>query len=127
LFETTSNAASDALAATPSAARIATSPAAFATTNDVSITHQLSSRTHRSLREFRGVQRSAHASRSLLHPHQGRHALDEQHLLEQSRGQGCRRMSDGAVKNLRIVGSTVLLLNFREVRGFHFCCTSVAM
>jgi hypothetical protein len=31
------------------------------------------------------------------------------------------------VKNLRIVGSAVLLLNFHEVRGFHFCSTSVAM
>jgi hypothetical protein len=31
-----------------------------------------------------------------------------------------------AVKNLRIVGLAVLLLNFREVRRFHFCSTSVA-
>ena len=32
-----------------------------------------------------------------------------------------------AVKNLRIAESAVLLLNFREVRRFHFCSTSVAV
>jgi hypothetical protein len=127
LFDTTSTAASDALAATPSAARIATSPAAFATTNSTSITHRFSSLTHRSPSGFCAMQRSAYASRSLLHPHQGRHALDEKQLAGKSRGQGCRQMSNGAVKNLRIVGSTVLPLNFHEVRGFHFCSTSVAM
>jgi hypothetical protein len=38
-----------------------------------------------------------------------------------------RHSTDMTVKNLRIVGSAVLLLNFHEVRGFHFCSTSVAM
>lgn len=32
-----------------------------------------------------------------------------------------------AVKNLRIAHSAVLLLNFREVRRFHFCSVSVAV
>ena len=32
-----------------------------------------------------------------------------------------------AVKNLRIADSAVLLLNFREVRRFHFCSVSVAV
>ncbi len=127
LFDTTSTATSDALAAAPSVAHIATSSAAFATTNGASITHQFSSLTHRSLRGFRAMRQSAHASRPLLHPHQGRHALDEPQFVGTSRGQGCRQMSNGAVKNLRIVGSTVLPLNFHEVRGFHFCSTSVAM
>ena len=35
--------------------------------------------------------------------------------------------ADTAVKNLRIAGSAVLLLNFREVRRFHFCSASVAV
>ena len=34
---------------------------------------------------------------------------------------------DTAVKNLRIADSAVLLLNFREVRRFHFCSMSVAV
>ena len=34
---------------------------------------------------------------------------------------------DTAVKNLRIADSAVLLLNFREVRRFHFCSVSVAV
>ncbi len=34
---------------------------------------------------------------------------------------------DIAVKNLRIAGLAVLLLNFREVSRFHFCSTSVAV
>jgi len=34
---------------------------------------------------------------------------------------------DTAVKNLRIAESAVLLLNFREVRRFHFCSVSVAV
>lgn len=38
-----------------------------------------------------------------------------------------RGPTDMAVKNLRIVGSAVLPLNFPEVRGFHLCSTSVAM
>jgi hypothetical protein len=38
-----------------------------------------------------------------------------------------RGLTDMTVKNLRIVGSAVLLLNFHEVSGFHFCSTSVAM
>ena len=34
---------------------------------------------------------------------------------------------DSAVKNLRITDSAVLLLNFREVRRFHFCSVRVAV
>jgi hypothetical protein len=66
------------------------------------------------------------SSRSLLLPHAGRHALDEP-ARANARGQACRSICVRAVKNLRFVGSAVLLLNFREVRDFHFCSISVAM
>jgi hypothetical protein len=67
------------------------------------------------------------AADALLRATAGRHGLDEHG--------GARSMHiptpladvDTAVKNLRIAASAVLLLNFREVRRFHFCSTSVAV
>jgi hypothetical protein len=69
---------------------------------------------------------AATSLRPLLRAYAGRLALDES-----SRAAGTLRrviwaMTDRAVKNLRFVGSAVLLLNFREVRDFHFCSISVA-
>jgi hypothetical protein len=63
---------------------------------------------------------------ALLHPYEGRHDLDEL-TRRVARGQACRSMCARAVKNLRFVRLAVLLLNFREVRDFHFCSISVAM
>jgi hypothetical protein len=71
--------------------------------------------------------RSARALRSLLHARGGRHALDESARSAGMHQQGCRPITDRAVKNLRFVRSAVLLLNFREVSDFHFCSISVAM
>jgi hypothetical protein len=71
------------------------------------------------------VEHATQSSRSLLHPRAGRHALDKS-LRSESRRPGCRSIGVRAVKNLRFVRSAVLLLNFREVRDFHFCSISVA-
>jgi hypothetical protein len=38
-----------------------------------------------------------------------------------------RLVTDVTVKNLRIVASTVLLLNFSEVRSIHLCSTGVTV
>ncbi len=38
-----------------------------------------------------------------------------------------RQTGDIAVKNLRIIGLAVLLLNFREVGLMHLCSTSVTV
>jgi hypothetical protein len=38
-----------------------------------------------------------------------------------------RRSADIAVKNLRSIGSAVLLLNFQEVGGIHLCSTGVTV
>ena len=63
----------------------------------------------------------------LLRPHTGRHALDERRRRVTLRSPAHGPAIVRTVKNLRIVGSAVLLLNFREVRDFHFCSTSAAM
>jgi hypothetical protein len=71
--------------------------------------------------------RATRAVRALLHAATGRHALDEAANVEPCRLTTPGALTDIAVKNLRIVGSAVLLLNFREVRRFHLCSTSVAV
>ena len=38
-----------------------------------------------------------------------------------------RQAGDIAVKNLRIIGSAVLLLNFNEVGSMHLCTTGVTV
>ena len=68
---------------------------------------------------------SARHAFPLLHPHRGRHALDEPRHSTPLDG-AHRPAIVRTVKNLRIVGSAVLLLNFREVRDFHFCSTGAA-
>jgi hypothetical protein len=62
---------------------------------------------------------------ALLRPYEGRHDLDEP-TRHGTRGQARRSLYARAVKNLRFVRLAVLLLNFREVRDFHFCSISVA-
>src|SRR5687768_7221906 len=43
------------------------------------------------------------------------------------RATASRQTGDIAVKNLRIIGSAVLLLNFREVGRMHLCSTGVTV
>jgi len=73
---------------------------------------------------FTRAPRIAHA---LLRATAGRHAHDEHGGRVRMRLPTPGSVADSAVKNLRFVGSAVLLLNFREVRRFHFCSTSVAV
>jgi hypothetical protein len=55
----------------------------------------------------------------LLRPRTGRHDLDEVRGSSTLRTSASRQITDIAVKNLRFIGSAVLLLNFREVGSFH--------
>jgi hypothetical protein len=73
------------------------------------------------------MRHAAHSIHSLLLPCTGRHAHDEPANLAASRSHAFGQLRVRAVKNLRIVGSAVLLLNFREVSDFHFCSIGVAM
>jgi hypothetical protein len=57
----------------------------------------------------------------------GRHAHDEHGDIRSMLTPTPVADADAAVKNLRIAGSAVLLLNLREVRRFHFCSASVAV
>ena len=63
----------------------------------------------------------------LLHPRTGRHDLDELRGNVVLRFSASRHAGDIAVKNLRIIGSAVLLLNFREVGSLHLCITGVTV
>jgi hypothetical protein len=67
------------------------------------------------------------AANALLRATGGRHAHDEQGNRPLMRTSTPVADADTAVKNLRIAALAVLQLNFREVRGFHFCSTSVAV
>jgi len=69
---------------------------------------------------------AATSLRALLHAYAGRLALDESSRAAGTLQRAIRALIDRAVKNLRFVDSAVLLLNFREVRDFHFCSISVA-
>lgn len=69
---------------------------------------------------------AARSLRALLHACAGRLALDESSRAAGILRRDIRASTDRAVKNLLFVGSAVLLLNFREVRDFHFCSISVA-
>lgn len=71
--------------------------------------------------------RAVTASYPLLLVRSGRHALDERGSSRVTRVAATRLIGDIAVKNLRIVALTVLLLNFDEVRHFHLCSTGVTM
>jgi hypothetical protein len=81
---------------------------------------------HRTIVRIARTSCVAPAARPLLHARPGRHALDEVGGSAPHRSTS-RCIADVAVKNLRIVGSTVLLLNFHEVRALHLCSTGVTM
>ena len=71
--------------------------------------------------------RAPRAADALLRATAGRHAHDEHGDAPPMLTPNPVADTDTAVKNLRITGSAVLLQNFREVRRFHFCSTSVAV
>jgi hypothetical protein len=71
--------------------------------------------------------RAARRSYPLLHPRTGRHDLDEAARGTTLRLSASRHAGDIAVKNLRIIGSAVLLLNFRGVGSIHLCSTGVTV
>ena len=70
---------------------------------------------------------ASRAANALLRATEGRHAHDEHGGVLPMRTPIPVAEVDTAVKNLRIADSAVLLLNFREVRRFHFCSVSVAV
>ena len=71
--------------------------------------------------------RTASASLPLLRLRSGRHALDEAGRSQTTPASMIRLGRDMTVKNLRFLVSTVLLLNFYEVRALRLCTTSVSM
>jgi hypothetical protein len=71
--------------------------------------------------------RAPRTATALLRATAGRHGHDEHGDARSMHTPIPVACADSAVKNLRIAGSAVLLLNFREVRRFHFCSASVAM
>jgi hypothetical protein len=73
------------------------------------------------------VARARRAATALLRMTTRRHAHDEHGGRRSMRAPTPWADVGIAVKNLRIMGLAVLLLNFREVRRFHFCSTSVAV
>jgi hypothetical protein len=79
----------------------------------------------RDIAPFVRARRIAKRSYPLLHPRSGRHAHDVGRGSTKLRSSGSRHAGDIAVKNLRIIGLAVLLLNFREVGTMHLCSTGV--
>jgi hypothetical protein len=71
--------------------------------------------------------RAASASHPLLPLRSGRHALDEAGRSHTTPSSMIRLGRGMTVKNLRFLVSTVLLLNFYEVRALRLCTTSVSM
>ena len=71
--------------------------------------------------------RAAVCSYPLLRPRTGRHDLDEGRGGTTPRPSASRHVGDIAVKNLRIIGLAVLLLNFRGVGTIHLCSTGVTV
>jgi hypothetical protein len=67
------------------------------------------------------------ASVPLLLERSGRHAVDETGASRVRRTSTTRLAGEIAVKNLRIVASAVLLLNFDEVRHLRLCSMGVTM
>jgi hypothetical protein len=67
------------------------------------------------------------ASYPLLLVRSGRHAVDEAGSSRVTRTSTIRLAGETAVKNLRIVASAVLLLNFDEVRYLRLCSMGVTM
>lgn len=81
----------------------------------------------RYLAAFSRVKRATTPRYPLLPAPPGRHALDEAVCAHRVRSSIVRAVRDMTVKNLRIVASAVLLLNFNEVRSLHFCSTGVTV
>ena len=81
----------------------------------------------RGIASFARSPRAATTRFPLLHEAPGRHALDPTGCARGARASIAPTVRDVAVKNLRIVASTVLLLNFNEVRSLHFCSTGVTV
>ena len=71
--------------------------------------------------------RAPRAANALQRATGGRHAHDEHGDTGPMLATTSLAEVGTAVKNLRIADSAVLLLNFREVRRFHFCSVSVAV
>jgi hypothetical protein len=117
----------DSIAAAPSAAHFV----AFATTASPTAGDAKSpttfARSHRATHSESTPQRTVCGVDSLLHPIRGRHAHDVRPSNAVALARALRHSMFRAVKNLRIADSAVLLLNFREVRDFHFRSTSAAM
>ena len=70
------------------------------------------------------ARRVATCSYPLLHPRSRRHDHDVGRATI-GHASASRHAGDIAVKNLRIIGSAVLLLNFHEVGTCHLCSTGV--
>ena len=83
--------------------------------------------SHRCIAVITRANRAVTASYPLLLARPGRHALDEVGRARTTHCSTTRLVGDVAVKNLRIAASTVLLLNFFEVRSLHLCSTGVTM
>ena len=83
--------------------------------------------SHRCIAVITRANRAVTASYPLLLARSGRHALDEVGRVRTAHCSTTRLVGDVAVKNLRIAASTVLLLNFFEVRSLHLCSTGVTM
>ncbi|HEU4722659.1 MAG TPA: hypothetical protein VFS59_14970 [Gemmatimonadaceae bacterium] len=75
---------------------------------------------------FARARRVATCPYPLLHPRSGRHDHDVGRATI-GHASASRRAGDIAVKNLRIIGSAVLLLNFDEVGDIHLCSTGVTV
>ena len=73
------------------------------------------------------AQRAVTVSCPLLLVRSGRHAHDETGPSRMMRGSTTRLAGEFAVKNLRIVTSAVLLLNFHEVRVLRLCSMGVTV
>lgn len=83
--------------------------------------------SHRCIAVITRATRAVTASYPLLLARSGRHAHDETGRVRTARCSATRLVGDVAVKNLRIAASTVLLLNFFEVRRLRLCSTGVTM
>ena len=83
--------------------------------------------SHRSIAVITRATHAVVASFPLLLGRAGRHAHDETGCARATHRSTTRLVGDVAVKNLRIAASTVLLLNFFEVRWLRLCSTGVTM
>jgi len=101
-------------------------PAAVATATVCSPAANVSARERSSTHDT-FITHGRRAATALLRVTARRHAHDQRGGMRSMYAPTSWADVDLAVKNLRIVGLAVLLLNFREVSRFHFCSTSVAV